>query len=60
MTKTQFRYAAILGLIAIVLLWFAYPFVQGALYSETKPRLVAARGDLASFEVPDYPTSSTL
>jgi S1-C subfamily serine protease len=51
MTETQFRYAAILGLIAVALLWLTYPLVQSALFSASKPRLVVARGDLAGFEV---------
>jgi len=51
MTETQFRRATILGLIAIVLVWFAYPLVQGLVFSDSKPRLVAARGDLAGFEI---------
>ncbi|MBU2531802.1 MAG: trypsin-like peptidase domain-containing protein [Alphaproteobacteria bacterium] len=50
MTDTQFRRFAVIGVIAGVLLWLAYPLIQGLLFAETEQRLVVPRGELAGFE----------
>jgi 2-alkenal reductase len=50
MTQNRIGHIAIVGAIFTVLLWLAYPLVQGLLFAETDKRLVTARGDLAGFE----------
>ncbi len=50
MTDTQFRRYAVLGAIAVAVLWFGQEFVRSVLLVKSEQRSVTPRGDLAAFE----------